>query len=182
MHPRLIGKLTVYTQLMRLDRPIGTLLLLYPTIWAIWIASNGKPDLLTIIMFTIGTFLMRSAGCVINDWADRKFDGHVARTHLRPAARGLVSKKEVYKLTGFLCILAALCLIPFDYKTWIMAIPAVFLAFSYPYMKRFFSDTTILFGFGVFIWDSDGVCGDNGEIVGVGVVAVCGERVLDVGV
>ena len=138
MHPRLIGKLTVYTQLMRLDRPIGTLLLLYPTIWAIWIASNGKPDLLTIIMFTIGTFLMRSAGCVINDWADRKFDGHVARTHLRPAARGLVSKKEVYKLTGFLCILAALCLIPFDYKTWIMAIPAVFLAFSYPYMKRFF--------------------------------------------
>lgn len=138
MHPRLVGKLTVYAQLMRLDRPIGTLLLLYPTIWAIWIASNGRPDLLTIIMFALGTFLMRSAGCVINDWADRKFDSHVARTRQRPIARGLISKKEVYRLTAILCFLATLCLIPFNYKTWIMAIPAVFLAFSYPYMKRFF--------------------------------------------
>ncbi|SSY70054.1 4-hydroxybenzoate octaprenyltransferase [Alysiella crassa] len=137
MHPRTVGKLTVYAQLMRIDRPIGTLLLLYPTIWAIWIASNGKPDWLVLLMFTIGTFLMRSAGCVINDWADREYDGHVARTKNRPAARGLVSKKEAYRLTGFLCGLAALCLIPFNYKTWMMAIPAVFLALSYPYMKRF---------------------------------------------
>lgn len=147
MHPRTVGKLTVYAQLMRIDRPIGTLLLLFPTIWAIWIASNGKPDWLTLLMFAIGTFLMRSAGCVINDWADRGFDGHVARTKHRPAARGLVSKKEVYRLTAVLCVLAALCLIPFTYKTWLMAVPAVFLAFSYPYMKRFFPVPQIYLGF-----------------------------------
>lgn len=138
MHPRTVGKLTVYAQLMRIDRPIGTLLLLYPTIWAIWIASEGRPDWLTLLLFSVGTFLMRSAGCVMNDWADREFDGHVARTKQRPAARGLVSKKEVYRLTGVLCALAALCLIPFSYKTWLMAVPALFLAFSYPYTKRFF--------------------------------------------
>lgn len=146
MHPRLIGKLTLYAQLMRLNRPIGTLLLLYPTIWAIWIASDGKPDLLTLLMFSIGTFLMRSAGCVVNDWADRKFDGHVARTKQRPAARGLVSKKEVYRLTAVLCVLAALCLIPFDYKTWIMTIPALFFAFSYPYTKRFIAIPQLYLG------------------------------------
>lgn len=137
MHPRVVGKLTVYAQMMRIDKPIGSLLLLWPTLWAIWIAANGKPDILTLLAFCAGTFLMRSAGCVVNDWADRDFDGHVTRTKGRPAANGLISKKEVMRLVGFLCALAVLCLIPFNYQTWLLAIPALFLAFSYPFTKRF---------------------------------------------
>lgn len=138
MHPRTLGKLTIYAQLMRIDRPIGTLLLLYPTVWAIWMASGGKPSIMMLCLFALGTFLMRSAGCVINDWADRHYDGHVARTKNRPAARGLVSKKEAYRLTAGLCILAVLCVLPFGYKTWIVAVPALFFAISYPFTKRFF--------------------------------------------
>ena len=135
---RLSDRLDVYIRLMRADKPIGTLLLLWPTYWALWLASDGIPDWTVLAAFTIGTFLMRSAGCVINDFADRDFDGAVERTKNRPFAQGRVGKKEALLLTAFLCLLAALCLIPLNYLTWLMSLPALFLALTYPFTKRFF--------------------------------------------
>ena len=131
-------RMRIYAQLMRLDKPIGTLLLLWPTWWALLIAGNGRPDWLIVLMFTIGTFLMRSAGCVINDYADRHYDGAVARTSQRPFALKQVSKKEALLLTLLLCGLAGLCLLPLNSLTWKMSLPAVFLAMTYPFTKRFF--------------------------------------------
>lgn len=135
---QLAERFQVYTQLMRIDRPIGTLLLLWPTWWALWIAADGYPDWLIVLLFTIGTFLMRSAGCVINDYADRDFDGAVDRTCQRPFALKKVSKKEALILTLLLCILSAFCLLPMNRLTWLMSIPALFLAMTYPFTKRFF--------------------------------------------
>ena len=135
---RLSDRLDVYIRLMRADKPIGTLLLLWPTYWALWLASDGIPDWTVLAAFTIGTFLMRSAGCVINDFADCDFDGAVERTKNRPFAQGRVGKKEALLLTAFLCLLAALCLIPLNHLTWLMSLPALFLALTYPFTKRFF--------------------------------------------
>lgn len=135
---RLSDRLDVYIRLMRADKPIGTLLLLWPTYWALWLASDGIPDWTVLAAFTIGTFLMRSAGCVINDFADRDFDGAVERTKNRPFAQGRVGKKEALLLTAFLCLLAALCLIPLNHLTWLMSLSALFLALTYPFTKRFF--------------------------------------------
>lgn len=147
LHPNALERLELYSQLMRLDRPIGTLLLLFPTLWAVWISANGKPSLTTLISFTIGVFLMRSAGCVANDWADRDIDDKVERTKNRPAALGLVEKDEVMRLIGILCFLAVLCLIPFGIKTWLMAIPAVCLALViYPLSKRWFPVPQLILG------------------------------------
>lgn len=138
LHPHIIARLAIYAKLMRINRPIGTMLLLWPTLWAIWISANGRPNFTVLAAFTFGTFLMRSAGCVVNDWTDKHIDKHVTRTADRPAALGLVSKKEIIWLTIVLCGLAAMCLIPFNSDTWLLAIPALFLAFTYPYTKRFF--------------------------------------------
>lgn len=135
---RLRYRALAYWRLMRADKPIGTLLLLWPTLWAIWIASAGRPKLSTVVLFALGTFLMRSAGCVANDWADQDIDRHVARTQNRPFARNAVTPREAKRLILILCALAALCLIPFSYTTWLMAIPALCLAFTYPFAKRFF--------------------------------------------
>lgn len=144
---KLAQKCRIYLQLMRADKPIGTLLLLYPTLWAVWIASDGKPALGTLIAFTVGVFLMRSAGCVANDWADREIDDKVERTKNRPAALGLVSKGEVLRLILVLCGLAVLCLIPFNWKTWLMAVPAVCLALIiYPLAKRWFPIPQLILG------------------------------------
>lgn len=128
----------VYWRLMRADKPIGTLLLLWPTLWALWLASDGKPSLSVVLAFVVGTFLMRSAGCVVNDWADRDFDQHVARTRFRPFATGEVTSKEAAILLVVLCVLAALCLLPLNFLTALMSLPALFLALTYPFMKRFF--------------------------------------------
>jgi 4-hydroxybenzoate polyprenyltransferase len=128
----------IYAQLMRLDKPIGTLLLLWPTWWALLIVGNGWPQWHIVLMFTIGTFLMRSAGCVINDYADRNFDAAVARTNQRPFALKKVKTKEAILLTLILCLLAALCLLPLNHLTWMMSLPALFLAMTYPFIKRFF--------------------------------------------
>jgi len=95
-----------YLALMRVDRPIGTYLVLWPTLWALWLAAEGVPDWHLLLIFILGTFLMRSAGCVINDYADRKIDAHVSRTKLRPFAQGLVSEKEALILFASLCLLA----------------------------------------------------------------------------
>ncbi len=137
-HYFLRNRLPVYLRLMRVDKPIGTLLLLWPTFWAIWIASEGRPHWLTVAAFTLGTFLMRSAGCVVNDWADKDFDGHVERTQNRPFATGEVSSKEAEILFVALCGTAALCLLPFNLSTWMMSLPALFLVATYPLTKRFF--------------------------------------------
>lgn len=133
-----VGRLVIYSRLMRIEKPIGTLLLLWPTLWALWIASEGIPDFTILIAFAVGTFLMRSAGCVVNDFADRKFDGSVERTKNRPFAKGLVSTEEAILLALILCLLAALCLLPLNRLTWLMSLPALFLAVTYPFTKRFF--------------------------------------------
>ena len=133
-----VGRMVIYGKLMRIDKPIGTLLLLWPTYWALWVASEGLPQADIFWAFTAGTFFMRSAGCVINDFADRNFDGSVERTKNRPFARGLVSKTEAILLTVILCLLAALCMTPLNLLTWVMSVPALFLAMTYPFTKRFF--------------------------------------------
>lgn len=148
-----LEKLTAYEQLMRLDRPIGILLLLWPTLWALWFASAGRPHWLVVWIFALGTVLMRSAGCVINDYADREFDPHVARTRNRPLAAGRVSAKEALALAALLSALAFLLILPLNRLVWWLSLPAVFLAASYPYTKRFFplpqGYLGIAFGFGI---------------------------------
>ena len=126
-----------YAQLMRLDRPIGTLLLLWPTAWALWIASQGKPDLWLLAVFGLGVFLMRSAGCVINDYADRDIDKHVERTKNRPLTAGRVTEKETLLLFLVLVVLAFGLVLTLNTFTIILSFVGAFLAASYPFMKRF---------------------------------------------
>ena len=132
-------KLPQYIRLMRIDKPIGTLLLLWPTLWALWVAAEGWPPLHILVIFVIGTFLMRSAGCVINDYADRDIDGHVERTVNRPLATGAVSAREALWLAGGLSLVAFLLVLPLDPLVIWLSIPALFLAASYPFTKRFFA-------------------------------------------
>ena len=146
-------RLTLYERLMRLDKPIGTLLLLWPTLWALWIASGGRPGWLLTWIFCLGTLLMRSAGCVMNDLADRNFDAHVKRTRERPLAAGLVSVKEALWLAVALT-LAAFCLVLTLNRFAIeLSFAALALAASYPFTKRFLSVPQaylgVAFGFGI---------------------------------
>ena len=146
-------RLGLYEKLMRLDRPIGILLLLWPTLWGLWIAAAGQPNWFIVWIFVLGTALMRSAGCVINDYADRDFDGHVERTKNRPLAAGLVGKKEALLLAAALSLLAFLLILRLNKLTIILSFGALFLAASYPYTKRFFAIPQaylgIAFGFGI---------------------------------
>ena len=146
-------RLTLYERLMRLDKPIGTLLLLWPTLWALWIASDGRPDWIMVWIFCLGTLLMRSAGCVMNDLADRDFDAHVKRTRDRPIAAGLVSVKEALWLAAAVTLAAfglVLMLNPFAIG---LSFVALALAASYPFTKRFLSIPQaylgVTFGFGI---------------------------------
>ncbi|MHB1245288.1 MAG: 4-hydroxybenzoate octaprenyltransferase [Sulfuriferula sp.] len=149
----LAQRLSLYEKLMRLDKPIGILLLLWPTLWGVWFASAGHPQWMIVWIFVLGTVLMRSAGCVINDYADRDFDAHVARTMNRPLAAGKVSGKEALLLAGALSALAFLLILPLNRLVMMLSVPALFLAASYPYTKRFFSIPQaylgIAFGFGI---------------------------------
>jgi len=126
-----------YGLLMRVDRPIGTLLLLWPTLWALWIAAEGKPDPYITLVFILGVFIMRSAGCVINDYADRELDPHVARTRARPLAAGHVTPKEALLLFLALCLLALALVLTLNRLTLLLSLAAVPLAASYPFMKRY---------------------------------------------
>ncbi|MFT4580457.1 MAG: 4-hydroxybenzoate polyprenyltransferase [Gammaproteobacteria bacterium] len=126
-----------YVRLMRLHRPIGTLLLLWPVLWALWIASSGSPDPKVLIVFILGTIGMRSAGCVINDFADRNFDGAVDRTKDRPFARGSVSEIEALVLFAILIALSGLIVLLMNKLTIQLAFVAVALAIIYPFMKRY---------------------------------------------
>ena len=149
----LSDKLPHYARLMRIDKPIGTLLLLWPTLWALWIAAEGWPPLYILAIFIAGTFLMRSAGCVINDYADRDFDGHVERTRNRPLATGVVSPGEALALAAVLSAAAFVLVLPLNTLTILLSVPALLLAGSYPFTKRFFAIPEaylgIAFGFGI---------------------------------
>lgn len=149
----LAERLSHYARLMRLDKPIGTLLLLWPTLWAQWLASAGRPDALILSIFVVGVVLMRSAGCVINDYADRDFDPHVARTRDRPLAAGKVSPKEALLLAAGLSLLAFLLILPLNRLVLGLSVVALFLAASYPFTKRFFAIPQaylgVAFGFGI---------------------------------
>ncbi|MBK9219258.1 MAG: 4-hydroxybenzoate octaprenyltransferase [Uliginosibacterium sp.] len=144
---RLMQKLDAYEKLMRLDKPIGTLLLLWPTLWGLWLAGEGKPDLMTVWIFALGTLLMRSAGCAINDWADRRFDGEVARTRERPLVTGRVSPREALFLAAGLALVAFLLVLRLPKLVWWLSVPALLLAASYPFTKRFFAVPQAYLGF-----------------------------------
>jgi 4-hydroxybenzoate polyprenyltransferase len=149
----LIERLTSYAYLIRLDKPIGTLLLLWPTLWALWLASSGVPNLSILIIFVVGTFLMRSAGCAINDYADRDFDRHVMRTQERPVTSGKISGKEAIGVAVILALLAFLLIQPLNGFTKQLSVLALIVAFIYPFTKRFFAMPQavlgIAFGFGI---------------------------------
>ena len=150
---KLTKKLNAYERSMRLDKPIGILLLLWPTLWALLLAGRGQPDWIIILIFVTGTVLMRSAGCVMNDIADRKFDGLVERTKNRPLATGEVSLNEAYLLAAGLSLFA-FCLVFFLNKTTILlSFVALFLAATYPLTKRFLAIPQaylgLAFGFGI---------------------------------
>ena len=149
----LTERLSEYEKLMRLDKPIGILLLLWPTLWAQWLASDGHPNWLILWIFTMGVVLMRSAGCVINDYADRDFDPHVARTRERPLAAGNVSTREALLLAAGLSLLAFLLILPLNTLVLKLSVIALFLAASYPFTKRFLAIPQaylgIAFGFGI---------------------------------
>ena len=130
-------KLPHYIQLMRLDRPIGILLLLWPTLSALWIAAEGMPDLLVLMVFTLGVIVMRSAGCVINDYADRDIDGQVVRTMTRPLATGVLEAKDALRLFAVLASVAFLLVLLLNTLTILMSIVGLFLAATYPFMKRY---------------------------------------------
>ncbi len=139
---------------MRLDKPIGILLLAWPTLWALWLSGAGVPDPMVFWIFVLGVVLMRSAGCVINDYADRHFDPHVERTKNRPLAAGQVSENEALSLAAGLALLSFLLILPLRNNLVIgLSFAAVFLAVSYPFTKRFLAVPQaylgVAFGFGI---------------------------------
>ncbi|MCR4459078.1 4-hydroxybenzoate octaprenyltransferase [Pseudescherichia sp. L3] len=131
------GKLLAYHRLMRTDKPIGALLLLWPTLWALWVATPGVPPLGILVVFIAGVWLMRAAGCVVNDYADRKFDGHVKRTANRPLPSGAVSEKEARNLFVVLVLLAFVLVLTLNLMTILLSVAALALAWTYPFMKRY---------------------------------------------
>ncbi|PXW46749.1 4-hydroxybenzoate polyprenyltransferase [Erwinia sp. AG740] len=130
------GRWGAYFRLMRINRPIGTLLLLWPTLWALWLAGRGAPTFWTLLVFVAGVFLMRAAGCVINDYADRHFDGHVKRTAARPLPAGLVSEQSAKVLFVVLVLLAFGLVLTMNPLTIWLSVAALALAWVYPFMKR----------------------------------------------
>lgn len=148
-----LTRLTLYFQLLRLDKPIGILLLLWPTLAALWLASNGRPDWQLVGIFTLGTVLMRSAGCAINDYADRDFDQHVKRTAQRPLTSGKIKTWEALMVALLLALISFALILPLNTLTKQLSIAAVLIAASYPYFKRFFAIPQaylgIAFGFGI---------------------------------
>lgn len=131
------NRLNAYVRLMRLDKPIGILLLLWPTLWALWLADDGRPDSTVVLIFVVGTVLMRSAGCVMNDVADRDFDRHVERTRKRPVTTGEVQMKEALMLAAALSLAAFIFVLFLNGLTVLLSFAALALAITYPLTKRF---------------------------------------------
>lgn len=148
-----MNRFALYLRLIRLDKPVGILLLLWPTLVALWFASDGRPDPALIAIFTLGTVLMRSAGCAINDFADRDFDRHVKRTAERPLTSGKIASWEAVAVAAVLAVIAFLLILPLNALTKQMSVAAVVIAATYPYFKRFFAIPQaylgIAFGFGI---------------------------------
>lgn len=140
-----------YKLLMRMDKPIGSLLLLWPCFWALWFASNGMPSILHLLVFAAGVFVMRSAGCVINDYADRKVDGHVDRTKNRPIVNGSVQAKEALQLFILLLVVALALVLLLNWQTVLLSLVAVLLAACYPFMKRYTHLPQVVLG-AAFSW------------------------------
>jgi 4-hydroxybenzoate polyprenyltransferase len=149
----MFARLPLYLRLVRMDKPIGSLLLLWPTLNALWIASNGHPSLSLLVIFTVGTVLMRSAGCAINDYADRDFDRHVKRTAERPITSGRIRAWEAVAIAAGLALVSFLLILPLNTLTKQLSVVALFVAASYPFTKRFFAIPQaylgIAFGFGI---------------------------------
>ena len=148
-----MNRLQLYIRLIRLDKPVGILLLLWPTLNALWLASDGKPDWGLVAIFCIGTALMRSAGCAINDFADRDFDKHVKRTAERPLTSGKIAAWEAVVVAAVLALISFALILPLNTLTKQLSVAAVLIAASYPYFKRFFAIPQaylgIAFGFGI---------------------------------
>jgi len=146
-------RLLAYSRLVRLDKPIGTLLLLWPTLWALWLSADGRPDWKIVFIFVAGTLLMRSAGCAINDYADRDFDPHVKRTRERPLAAGAIKPWEALAVAAVLSAVAFVLVLQLNWLTVALSFPALFLAASYPFTKRFLALPQaylgVAFGFGI---------------------------------
>jgi 4-hydroxybenzoate polyprenyltransferase len=146
-------KVSDYLALIRFDKPIGTLLVLWPTLWGLWLASDGQPNFVYFLIFVTGTFLMRSAGCAINDYADRDFDKHVERTKERPLTSGRIQPWEALMVAAVLAALAFLLILPLNNYTKLLSVPALLVAIIYPFTKRFFSIPQavlgIAFSFGI---------------------------------
>ncbi|WP_370264414.1 4-hydroxybenzoate octaprenyltransferase [Limnobacter sp.] len=147
------GRLRDYFLLLRLDKPIGILLLLWPTLWGLWLAARGVPNVQVLLVFLAGVVLMRSAGCAINDYADRDIDLHVERTRNRPLTSGRIAAWEAVALAAVLALLALLIVLPLGWPVILMSLPAAFLAGTYPFTKRFFpmpqAYLGIAFGFSI---------------------------------
>ena len=150
---RIAARLNAYERLIRLDKPIGTLLLLWPTLTALWIATAGAPSWIVIGIFTLGTLLMRSAGCAINDYADRDFDAHVQRTAGRPLAKREIAPWEALAVAAILSLCAFLIIVRLSMATILLSLPALAIAIAYPFFKRFFflpqAFLGIAFSFGI---------------------------------
>jgi 4-hydroxybenzoate polyprenyltransferase len=148
-----MNKLALYFRLVRLDKPIGTLLLLWPTLVSLWLASDGKPAPALLLIFTLGTALMRSAGCAINDFADRDIDKHVKRTAERALTSGRIAPWEALAVAAALALVAFVLILPLNTLTKQLSVAAVVIAATYPYFKRFFAIPQaylgIAFGFGI---------------------------------
>ena len=136
MAKQLTDRLREYAILMRLNRPIGIYLLLWPTLWALLVAGEGRPDTKIVLIFVAGVVVMRSAGCIINDYFDRDFDRHVSRTRNRPLTAGRISPREALMLFGILCLLALVLVLQLNTLTIMLSFVGVLLAMVYPYMKR----------------------------------------------
>ncbi len=141
-----LNKWRAYFRLMRFNKPIGILLLLWPTYWALWLASRGLPDLFILLVFTFGVFLMRSAGCVINDFADQKFDNYVVRTKKRPLLNGDVTEKEAKILFFSLIIIAFILVLTLNKMVVWLSVIGLLLAYIYPFIKRFSHFPQIILG------------------------------------
>jgi len=148
-----MNRLKLYIQLTRLDKPIGIVLLLWPTLGALWLASNGRPDWRLVVIFTLGTVLMRSAGCAVNDYADLDFDKYVKRTAERPLTSGKLAAWEGLAVAAALALISFALILPLNLLTKELSVAAVLIAASYPYFKRFFAIPQaylgIAFGFGI---------------------------------
>lgn len=145
------ARLYAYARLMRLDKPIGFFLLLWPVLWSLWLAAKGAPSLANLVIFSLGALVMRSAGCVINDFADRKIDGAVSRTKLRPLVLGHVSSKEALGLFVGLCLLALVLVSLTNRLTLYLSVGALALATVYPFMKRYTYLPQVVLG-AAFAW------------------------------